>query len=199
MLPILNFFGNHTLDFANTNYDDLKYYTISELRKLDTPGDLLLIEYDALNVQLKGKDKSIITSIDNWAPLAFPDIPDIPGFSMKNHIVAIGPMAMRIVFTTKHILLPSFICERVDWYSPVNKEKVKAIRPYYHALINLFGGDHALYVDENIIDKYYPSNSSLASFEQTLVARYGKSRKTLFDYSKGKYPKYYIDTFTDVK
>jgi hypothetical protein len=122
MLPILNFYGNHNLDFASNSYDALKYHCISELRKLDIPDEILLMEYDTVSVQFI--DKSALTSIENCSSLSFPDIPVILGFSMKKHIVAIGPMGMRVVFTPHHILLPSIICYRVDWYSSTNKGKV---------------------------------------------------------------------------
>jgi hypothetical protein len=111
---------------------------------------------------------------------------------------------MRIVFTPEHIILPSTIYERIDWYSPRNKEQVQAWRSYYYLVINHFGGDHALYVDERIVNKYYtshhqPATVTLAAFEQTLISHYGSTKKTLFDYPHGKFPKYYIDTFADIK
>jgi hypothetical protein len=111
---------------------------------------------------------------------------------------------MRIVFTPGHIILPSTIYERVEWYSPNNKEQVQSWRSFFHSIITHFGGDHALYVDEQIINKHFdiyhkPASTALAAFEQTLVSQYGTSTITLFDYPHGKYPKYYIDNFTDIK
>ena len=113
-------------------------------------------------------------------------------------------MGMRIVFTPAYIILPSTICERVEWYSPHNKEQVQSWCLYYYSIITHFGGDHALYVDERIINKHYdihhvPARTALAAFEQTLQTQYGISKKSLFNYPHGKYPKYYIDTFTDIK
>jgi hypothetical protein len=108
-----------------------------------------------------------------------------------------------MVFTPHHIILPSIIYRRIDWYSPANKEQVKIIRSYYKTVIRHFGGDHALYVDERIRKKYgFPSPANgkpaLNTFEQTLITKYGISKKSLFDYTHGKYPKYYIDTFNDI-
>ena len=110
---------------------------------------------------------------------------------------------MHIVFTLHHIILPPIIYERIDWYSSMNKEKVQAIRSHFFSIINHFGGDHALYVDERIIGKFdFPldnsEGSALKTFEQSLIARYGISNKSI-DYAHGKYPKYYIDTFEDIK
>jgi hypothetical protein len=73
-----------------------------------------------------------------------------------------------------------------------------------YSIITHFGGDHALYVDEQIINKHYniyhkPARTALAAFEQTLISHYGTSIKSLFDYPHDKYPKYYIDNFTDIK
>ena len=113
-------------------------------------------------------------------------------------------MGMRIVFTPEHIILPCTIYERVEWYSPRNKEQVQTWRLFFHSIITHFGGDHALYVDERIINKHYnanytPASTALAAFEQSLISQYNTSKKTMFDYPHGKYPKYYIDTFTDIK
>jgi hypothetical protein len=111
---------------------------------------------------------------------------------------------MRIVFTPGHIILPSIIYECVDWYSPHNKEQVQSWRSFYYSIITHFGGDHALYVDEQTINKHYnthhkPASTTLAAFEQTLISQYSTSNKSLFDYTHGEYPEYYIDTFTDIK
>jgi hypothetical protein len=202
MLPIINFYGNHNLDFLNKDIDSLEYYTISELRKIDIPDDILLMEYDSLREQFPGEDLSRLMNIGNWCPVSFHEIQGVRDFP-KIHIVSIGPMGMRMVFTPQHIVLPSIIYERVAWYSPLNKDIVQIIRSYYYEVIKHFGGDKAFYVDERICEKYYSSsggdNSALISFEQKLIERYGTSKKTLLDYAHSKYPKYYIDFFTDLK
>ena len=203
MLPTLNFYANHALDFETTGHAALEYYIITELRKIPIPDDIFLMEYDTLRLQFPGVDTSHFTNIAEWSPVSFPGLPNAHKILNKN-ILSIGPMGMRIVFNPEHIILPSTIYERVEWYSPHNKEKVKSWRIYFYSIITHFGGDHAIYVDERIIDKYYdihhtPANTALAAFEQTLIAQYGSSKKSLFDYPHGKYPKYYIDTFTDLK
>jgi hypothetical protein len=203
MLPILNFYGNHALDFENNDYEVLEYYTISELRKIPIPDDIYIMGFDAIRKQFPGADISNITKFTEWCPVSSPGFPDIRKYNIKN-IVSLGPMAMRIVFTPEYLILPSTIYERVDWYSPLNKEQVQAWRSYYYSVINYFGGDHALYVDGRVVNKHYashyqPADAALAAFEQTLISHYGSSKKTLFDYLHGKYPKYYIDTFADIK
>jgi hypothetical protein len=203
VLPTLNFYANHALDFETNDYAALEYYAISELRKLAIPDDILLMEYDSLLLQFPGGDISPFTKIADWSPISFPGFPDKRKLTGK-HIVSIGPMAMRIVFTPEHLILPSTIYERIEWYSPHNKEQVQSWRSFFYLIINHFGGDHALYVDEKITNKHYdihhtPANTALAAFEQTLISHYGPSKKTLFDYPHGKYPKYYIDAFTDIK
>jgi hypothetical protein len=202
VLPALNFYANHALDFETADPAALKYYAISELRKLPIPDDILLMEYDTLRLQFPGVDISHLTNIAEWCPVSFPGV-TIDRKILEKHIVSIGPMGMRIVFTPEHIILPSTIYERVEWYSPNNKEKVQSWRIYFYSIITHFGGDHALYVDEKIINKYYdihhtPASTALAAFEQTLISQYGISKKTMFDYSHGKYPKYDIDNFTDL-
>jgi hypothetical protein len=108
MLPTLNFYANHSLDFESTDYESLKYYTISELRKLDIPNDILLMAYNTLQSQFPGGEISAITKIADWCPISFPGSPDELKYTGGN-IVSIGPMGMRIVFTPKHIILPSTI------------------------------------------------------------------------------------------
>jgi hypothetical protein len=204
MLPTLNFFGNHALDFVKYDTDDLEYFTISELRTLSIPGDILQIVHNSLISQFQGGDLSMFLNIKDWSPVSFPGTRPELQKKLREHILTIGPMGMRLVFTPHHIILPSVIYERVDWYSPTNKEKVQSIRSYYYAIINHFGGDHALYVDERITDKFdFPQDnlegSAMEAFEQSLIGHYGKIKKSMFDYAHGKYPKYYIDTFNDIK
>jgi len=203
VLPTLNFYANHALDFETTEHVALEYYIITELRKIPIPDDIFLMEYDTLRLQFPGVDISHFTNIAEWSPVSFPGLPNAHKILDKN-ILSIGPMGIRIVFNPEHIILPSTIYERVEWYSPHNKEKVQSWRIYFYSIITHFGGDHAIYADERIIDKHYdihhiPANTALAAFEQALIAHYGTSKKTMFDYSHGKYPKYYIDTFTDIK
>ncbi|MDR0444080.1 MAG: hypothetical protein LBH44_11820 [Treponema sp.] len=198
MLPILEFYGNHALDFANNDIGSLEHYAISELRKFALPEEIRQIVHDKLSVQFPGGELSKFESMENWSPVSFPTTPGVRDFPKKN-IVSLGPLGIRIVFTSEYIILPSLINERVDWYSPNYKDKVQIIRSYYYTIINHFGGDHALYIEDRISNKYYSCKNTLNSFEQELVARYGTSKKSLFDYPHGKFPKYYIDHFTDMK
>jgi hypothetical protein len=203
MLPIMKMLGEHNLDFANNNYDDLVYYTISELRKLPFPDDIYLMQHEALVKQFPNSDLSRFTDIEEWCPVSF------PGFSgdkkiLERSILTIGKLSTSIVFTPEYIILPSTIHERIDWYSPNYKEKVQAWRSFYKTIINHFGGDHALYVDEKVFNKYFPQHhkpldTALAVLEQTLITKYGASKKSIFDYPHGKFPKYYIDTFKDIE
>jgi len=203
MLPVLEFYANHTLDFENTDIHKLEYDAISELRTIEIPADILNMVLDSIRLQFPGGDLSIFTAIENWCPLSPPNIKSLPEIA-KEHIVSLGPMGLRFVIRPDYIILPAIIYEPVDWYSPLNKEKVQIIRSYYHTVISLFGGDHALYVDTDILNKYFPSkkksdNAALISFEQSLVKRYGTPEKNLYEYPHGEYPKYYIDHFTDIK
>jgi hypothetical protein len=192
MMPVLDFYANHTLDFEHNDIASLEYQTISELGKITIPGEILHIVYDSLLAQFPDTDLSKLTGMETWAPLSAPGVP-------KTRVVLFGPMGIRFIATPHYLILPSIIYDRVEWYSPDNKDEVQIVRSYYKALINLFGGDHALYVDEKIINKHYPNKSTLNAFEQILISKYGTAKKTMFDYAHGKYPKYYIDLFTDIK
>jgi hypothetical protein len=203
MPSALNFYANHALDFENTDYADLQYYAITELRKLAIPDDILLMEHNSLLSQFPDGEISAFTKISEWCPVSFPGFSDRRKFPEKN-IVSLGPLGMRIVFTPGHIILPSTIYDPIEWYSPNNKEQVQSWRTFFYSIVSHFGGDHALYVDERIINKHYnirrtPASTALASFEQILISQYGTSNKTLFDYPHGKYPKYYIDNFKDIR
>lgn len=181
MLPVLEFYANHTLDFKKNDIDKLEYHAITELRKIDIPKDILLMVLDSLRLQFGAADLSVFTGIANWSPLSPPVIKGLPKIP-KINIVSIGPMGLRFVIRPQHIILPAIIYERADWYSPQNKEKVQKIRSYYHSIISLFGGDHAVYADEKVIKKYFPSTknddtSALPSFEQALIKQYGTSKK----------------------
>ena len=114
MLPTLNFYANHTLDFENTEHAALENYAITELRKLPIPDDIMLMEYDNLRLLFPISDMSPFTKIDNWSYVSFSGLPVNRKIPYKN-IISIGPMGMRIVFTSAYIILPSTIYERVEW------------------------------------------------------------------------------------
>jgi hypothetical protein len=194
MLPILNFFGNHTLDFEKHDYEQLKYYAISELRKLPVPEEILRMQYSSLMERFPANALSAFIDITEWSPVSFPRLSGDPSYLKKN-IVSFGPMGMRIVFTPEYIILPSSIYQRIEWYSPNNKDKVQIWRSFYSSIVTHFGGDHALYVDERVVNKHYNTRQPLTAFEQTLKTTYGAPRKTLFEYRHGEYPKYYVDEF----
>ena len=194
----LNFFGNHSFNFEEKDIKDLEYFAISELQKIAIPDEIISMGHDALILLFPFGDLSKAFKIDNWYPISIND-PEVRKFPKVN-VVTFGPMAMRIVFTPNHIILPSSLYKAVEWYSPENKEKVQEWRSYYKTIITHFGGDHALYVKERISDNYYdtkvkPNEYALRAFEKTLISKYGETKKSLFDYPEGKFPKYYIDYF----
>jgi hypothetical protein len=198
--PTLTFYGNHSIDFENDNLVELKYHIISELRKIPIPDEIYLAAYDSLIKQFGNQDLSTFWEFDTWYPVSFTIQPHLDD-AMKKNILFIGPMALNIVFTPHHIMLPAVVYEPLAWYCPQNRELVQIIRSYYHAIINHFGGDHALYVNERIADKYYSKNSvvngsALTAFEQTLKTHYGPVKKPLYTFTPQKLPKYYLDPVT---
>jgi hypothetical protein len=67
MPPALNFYANHALDFDNTEYAELQYYTISELRKLVIPDDIILMEHNSLLFIFPDGDMSAFTKISEFS------------------------------------------------------------------------------------------------------------------------------------
>ena len=111
-------------------------------------------------------------------------------------------MTLHLVFTPHVIFLPPVLYEHIDWYSPENREFVNIIRSYYFSVVKLFGGDHVLYADERLWEKYYPDSgtmngSALTEFEMTLQVYNGKCKKPFYAYKSGKYPRYYVDRFEE--
>ena len=198
-MPVLNFFGNHTLDFKNSDFDELQNYVISQLGNIDIPKDILLMELDSLRLHFSGADLSKFVDIENWCPFSFPDPIGEHNLPHRN-IALIGKMGMNLVFTPKHIRLPGGNYQPLEWYSPHNKEKVQAWRDFYYKIISQFGGDHALYVDDQKTSTYYDpmEDASLHKFEQALEERYGPP-ESMISLSHGEYLEYYIDTFADLK
>ena len=199
-MSILNFYANHTLDFVKYSFDELQNKVISQLNSIAIPDDIIIMGLDTLKLQFPREDLTKFYSIKNWCPFSFSDTISEQAIPNSN-IALIGQMGMSIVFTPKHILLPTVIDESADWYSPNNKDKVQVWRRFYYAIIKEFGGDHALYVDGQELCQYYDhiDNPSLQRFEKALEENYGSSNKSMFDYSHGEFPEYYIDTFTDFK
>jgi hypothetical protein len=54
MLPIMNFWGSHKIDFENYEHDYLEYFTISELRKIPIPDEIIRMENEAVQKQFPG-------------------------------------------------------------------------------------------------------------------------------------------------
>jgi hypothetical protein len=200
MLHYLNFFGNHNLDFENNDIDTIENNVISELRNISIPDEVLPVAYDSFIRQFCYHDMPEFWQYDAWYPISFTDRPGFGKFP-KKHIVTFGPMGLHLVITPHHIKLPAVVYERGAWYSPQNKETVQTLRSYYHTIINHFGGDHALYVDECLVDKYFNDKhlvdgSALNAFEQTLIDHYGPIKQPMFSFTANKLPKYYIDPVT---
>jgi hypothetical protein len=72
MLPLMNFYGNHNLDFTNNDHASLEYYTISEMRKIAIPNEIILMQQNDLLKQFQGHDISVLTKITEWCPISFP-------------------------------------------------------------------------------------------------------------------------------
>jgi hypothetical protein len=191
----LNFYGNHDIDFADNDFETLVYMTIPKLREIPIPDEMYIIEAEKTRLLLQGRPVSDIFYPDTWNPIN-QQLPD-------KRVVTFGPMAMRIIFTPHYIQLPDVLYEPEEWYSTENKKDIDAIRKYYKAVIECFGGFYALYITDRTLGKFYRAGlpffgASQLTLEQQLINHFGASKKTLFDYKTGKNPKYYIDRFGDI-
>jgi len=191
----LDFYGNHSIDFANNDFETLVKLTIPKLREIPVPDEMYIIENEKIRLMFPGQPLGKMFLLDTWYP--------INQELFDKRVVSFGPMALRIIFTPHYIRLPAVINEPAEWYSAENKTVVNAIRNYYKAVIDCFGGSYALYMLERTSDKFYQREmpffgTSADTLEQQLIRHYGASKKTLFDYKDGKYPKYYIDRFGEI-
>jgi len=204
MLPNLNFYGNHSIGFDNKEIETVRYDIITSLRKIPVPDEIILLLYDSLSERFNEKDLSFFFDLNDWRlVMPFPDKESRLGAATRNHIAVIGVLGMPVWFNPHYIILPPLMTNRENWYSPRNAKLVKVIRSYYCSIVHQFGGDHALYIDERMFNKYYDrvrktGGSRLKAFEEILTERYGINKKLIDAYKHGKYPKYYIDYFTDV-
>jgi hypothetical protein len=194
----LEFYGNHAIDFANNDYETLVNMTIPKLQEIPIPDEIYIIENEEFRLRFPGQPFGDMFLTDTWNH--FNPI-NMPYFDKR--VVTFGPMGMRIIFTPHYIRLPSVLYEPLEWYSAENKKEVNALRNYYKTVIDQFGGSYALYMTERTSDKFYQKEIpffgiSEDTLEQQLISHFGKSKKTLFDYQNGKYPKYYIDRFGDI-
>jgi len=194
----IEFYGNHAIDFASNDYETLVNMTIPKLQEIPIPDELYIIENERARLTFPGHAFGEKFYIDTWE--LFNPI-ELPLFD--NRVVTFGPMAMRVIFTPHYIRLPEVLYEPEEWYSTENKKDVNAIRNYYKTVIDHFGGSYGLYMTERTSDKFYQTEipffgTSEDTLEQQLISHFGASKKTLFDYSNGKYPKYYIDKFGDM-
>jgi len=194
----LEFYGNHTIDFANNGFETLVNLTIPKLREIPIPDEIYIILNEAFRLMFPGQPFSEMFLLDSW--VLFDPI-NMPYFDKR--VVTFGPMGMRVIFTPHYIRLPSILYESEQWYSADYKKEVNDIRLFYKTVIAHFGGSYGLYMTERISDKFYQKaipffGNSEVTLEQQLISHYGKSKKTLFDYQNGKYPKYYIDRFENI-
>ena len=198
MQRTLDFYANHKLDITETTINLLTRNVLSKMNELPIPDEVLVTMYKSLFSSCPNRDLSNIFKIKKWCNLSFSDNDPLISEAIKKDIVLIGPLAMRLVINPVRIILPSILYQEADWYSPQNKDIVQIIRLYYREIIKMFSGDHALYVKESIVDNHFETHFSLHDFEQYLMTRYGAIKTTLLVFNKGKYPKYYIDTFDDI-
>jgi len=194
----LEFYGNHNIDFANNDFKTLVNLTIPKLREIPIPDEIYIILNEAFRLMFPGQPFGEMFLLDTW--VLFDPI-NMPYFDKR--VVTFGPMGMRIIFTPHYIRLPSILYEPVEWYSANYKKDVNAIRNYYKTVIDHFGGSYALYITERTSNKFYQKEmpffgNSEDALEQQLISHYGRSKKTLFDFKNGKYPKFYIDRFADI-
>ena len=198
MQRILEFYANHKLDITEGAIDLLTRNILSKMNKMPIPDEVLEALHNSLVSSHPNDDLSTIFNIKKWGIYSFKDITPLISEATRNRIVSFGPLGMRLVISQGCIILPSILYEEEGWYSPQNKDVVQIIRSYYRDVIKTFSGDHALYVHQSIADNHLGTDISLHDFEQYLMTRYGAVNTKLFAFSKGKYPKYYIDTFEDI-
>jgi hypothetical protein len=94
------------------------------------------------------------------------------------------------------------VYERNNWYSNDNKEEVPEWRIFFRQMIHLLGGTKAIYITSAYFSKYHNFfTDPQKTFNQKLddiIARHGPIKKTFHDFTGGKHPRYFVDTFSDL-
>jgi hypothetical protein len=125
------------------------------------------------------------------------------GIPDKRKVFAIiGPYGLMLRISDTYIEFMTPIYSRPDWYSPDNAQSVIEWRRYFKQIITLLGGSQALYITQAYFDKYHDFfrdlNISFAEKIETIIKRHGAVNKPFTYYGNGKYPRYFLDTFTNL-
>jgi hypothetical protein len=115
--------------------------------------------------------------------------------------IIIGPFGfiLRISAAFIEFLYPAYKIE--DWYSNAKEEEVTEWRTFFRQMVYLLGGTKALYISGAYFSKHHhffidPSKN----FDQKvneIIAKHGAAKKGFHDFTNGKHPRYFIDTFSD--
>jgi hypothetical protein len=116
-------------------------------------------------------------------------------------IVAIGPYGLMLRISNTYVEFLSPLYNRPNWYSPKNAKTVTEWRKYFKQITTLFGGQGTLYITQAYFDKYHnffrDTSTTYPQKIETLIQTHGPIKKPFADCSKGKYPRYFFDTFTN--
>ena len=87
-----------------------------------------------------------------------------------------------------------------SWFNPALKPLRNSWRKYFKALVNLFGGDRVIYLQDHEVCEIDDGSGSLtfSGFEKELQNRHGHSREMERDEDSFAIYNYFIDRFEDL-
>jgi hypothetical protein len=192
------FLGGHNIDFSGDKRKIIETIGTS-LSKYQFENLQFFINYEQTSFvgieHLRTVHRNDRWQFSDFSLAGFLGIPD-----KRKVIGVIGPYGLSLRISDTYIEFLSPIYSRPDWYSSDNAQSVLEWRRYFKHIISLLGGSQALYITQAYFEKYHSFfqdlNISFAVKIETTVKRHGAVNKPFTYYGSGKYPSYFLDTFT---
>jgi hypothetical protein len=194
------FLGGHNIDFSGDKRKIVE--TIgTNIAKYQFENLQFFINYEQTSFEgieyLRTVHKNDCWQFSDFSLDGFLGIPD------KRKVLAfIGPYGLTLRISDTYIEFLAPIYSRPDWYSPENAQSVLEWRRYFKQIITLLGGSEALYITSAYFDKYHSffrdMDTTFAQKIETIIKNQGAVNKPFTAYGNGKYPRYFLDTFTDL-
>jgi hypothetical protein len=194
------FLGSHDIDFSGSKKNIIDMIA-SRLSGFKIENLQFFIDYE----QAFFADFEYLKTVPRKDRWEFSDF-SFSGFlgitDKRKVIAAIGPYGLMLRISDTYMEFIAPIYNRTEWYSPDNTVTVTVWRNYFKQIITLMGGNEALYITQAYFDKYHPffqdMNTTFSQKIETLTKKHGPINKPFTHYGNGKYPRYFLDNFTNL-